>query len=274
VKQLKEKKIKENCIAISFDDGYTDNYFIAKPLLEKYNLPATFFITSNSDQQKEYWWDELAKILLETVKLPRMLSLKINGQPFVYDLAGETCLTEELLNKHRKFIAHNPETLRSILYFKLWELLTPMPAHEQLQFISQLRSWAGLAENSRQEYCCMSSHQIKEISDNSLFDIEGHSESHPALPCHGKEVQLQEILNNKIFLEEIIAKKINSFAYPSGKYDDRTIEILKQLNFHAAFTTEANVIQTHSNSLVLGRFQVNNWNGDQFKQMLLKWADS
>ena len=57
------KEIPHKGIAISFDDGYIDNYTVAKPLLEKYHLPATFFITNgNLGKQTEFWWDELEHI--------------------------------------------------------------------------------------------------------------------------------------------------------------------------------------------------------------------
>jgi len=274
MEQLKKKKIKKKSIAITFDDGYADNYFTAKPLLEKYNLPATFFITSkNIDSQKEFWWDELAEILLLTNKLPQTLSVEINGHSFFYDLAAETLLTEELRDKHKKFIAYNPETLRSGLYYKLWEYLTPMTVHEQLQLIQEIRTWAGVTEVARPEYCCMSSHQIEEVSINNLFEIGGHTMSHPALSYHEKEIQHEEILRNKILLENITGKKINLFAYPSGKYNNSTIEILKQLYFDAAFTTDADIVKKDSDAFTLGRFQVNNWDGNKFKRMLAKWAD-
>ncbi len=43
---------------ITFDDGYLDNYTLGAPLLEKYGLPATFFVATDfigSDYQA--WWD-------------------------------------------------------------------------------------------------------------------------------------------------------------------------------------------------------------------------
>jgi len=274
VEQLNKKNIKRNCIAITFDDGYADNYFTAKPLLEKYNLPATFFITSkNIDSKDEFWWDELDKIVLQSPTLPQTLSLEINGQSFFHDLADETLLTEELQHKHKNYIAYKPETLRSELYYKLWEYFSPMPVKEQLQLMKQVRMWAGVSEESRTEYCCMSSHQVEVLSANNLFNLGGHTMSHPALSYHQKEIQYKEILMNKIYLENISGKKINLFAYPSGNYNDSSIEILKQLHFKAAFTTQANTVKKRSDLLALGRFQVNNWSSDKFEQMLSKWSN-
>lgn len=43
----RREPIPANAVAITFDDGYRDNRTIAAPLLKQYDMPATFFVTSD-----------------------------------------------------------------------------------------------------------------------------------------------------------------------------------------------------------------------------------
>jgi peptidoglycan/xylan/chitin deacetylase (PgdA/CDA1 family) len=44
-------------VMITFDDGYYNNH-LALPILEQFNVPATFFISTNHVRQnKSFWWD-------------------------------------------------------------------------------------------------------------------------------------------------------------------------------------------------------------------------
>lgn len=50
---------RPGCV-ITFDDGYYDNYLIARDYLEPSAVPATFFITTqNLDTEEMFWWDKL-----------------------------------------------------------------------------------------------------------------------------------------------------------------------------------------------------------------------
>ena len=49
----------DHMLAITFDDGYRDNYEVAAPILTDFKLPATFFVTSGFiDSDFHPWWDE------------------------------------------------------------------------------------------------------------------------------------------------------------------------------------------------------------------------
>lgn len=58
VGELKTRKITDNTIAITFDDGYADNLYNAVPILKELGIPATIFITAESIGQNIFYWDK------------------------------------------------------------------------------------------------------------------------------------------------------------------------------------------------------------------------
>lgn len=59
IKRIGEKKpFEPNTVVVTFDDGYKDNFLYAAPILERYDIPATFFITSGFiDTDRVFPWD-------------------------------------------------------------------------------------------------------------------------------------------------------------------------------------------------------------------------
>ena len=49
---------KDNLIAITFDDGFRDNFTVALPLLEKYELPMTLFVAAGFIGRENYLYPE------------------------------------------------------------------------------------------------------------------------------------------------------------------------------------------------------------------------
>lgn len=59
VREIRVKKLKNNTMAITFDDGYADNLYNALPILQEHNVPATVFLTAGYvSQNKPFYWDK------------------------------------------------------------------------------------------------------------------------------------------------------------------------------------------------------------------------
>ncbi len=80
VDAIHDGKLPRRSFAITFDDGYAGTLYTAKQLLEGARIPATAFLVSGY-LGREFWWDELASMLLEPGELPETLHLTIQGKP-------------------------------------------------------------------------------------------------------------------------------------------------------------------------------------------------
>ena len=120
----------------------------------------------------------------------------------------------------------------------------------------------------------MDSKQIDEIAKNGLFDLGIHTVTHPALSFHTKQYQLNEIGECKSYLENLNGNFVNAIAYPYGRWNDTTVQVLKEESIEAGFTTQGYSVNKNSDRYKMGRFQVNDWDGELFKKHLKLWSSS
>ncbi|MDX5420695.1 MAG: polysaccharide deacetylase family protein [Hymenobacteraceae bacterium] len=274
LQEVKNGSLRSNSMVLTFDDGYLDNYTTAVPLLEQYGLPATFFITSgNIGSTQAFWWDELEYNLLFAVQLPSSICISINGVPVKEELGGEAFLSEDLRQQHSRWKAceEAPPTKRARLFYRIWEQLRPLPATAQQQELQKVRDWWGDKASPVPDCRSMSREQLQEIGKNPLFTIGAHTVSHPALAYHEAAYQEQELLRNQAYLQDATGSAADILAYPYGNYNEQTLALTASLGFSAALTTEARTVTRGSNLYRLGRFQVKNIGGAEFKQQLKHW---
>jgi peptidoglycan/xylan/chitin deacetylase (PgdA/CDA1 family) len=277
VKRLNHGDDIENMVAISFDDGYADNLLLAKPLLERYEVPATVFIASDYiGGEVTFWWDELESILLGSAGLPQKLRLEIDGQLFFWDL-GEDCLyggLEPPLGQWHVECGTLPSR-RHRIYQALHQVLYTMPAEKRDNLIGKLRAWSGCTQQPGESHRTMTHSELNSLAQCPLVEIGAHTASHPALSMLPLDQQEAEIRNGKARLEEMIGRQTTSFAYPYGSltsFNDTTSRLVQASGFSLACTTFTDSVRAGCDSFQLPRLPARNWNGEEFERYLNSWA--
>lgn len=74
----------------------------------------------------------------------------------------------------------------------------------------------------------LTTEQIREMSSSGLVSIQSHTATHPYLRGQSREVQEWELVQSKLELAAITGKEPTVICYPSGSYDEVTLELAKE----------------------------------------------
>jgi peptidoglycan/xylan/chitin deacetylase (PgdA/CDA1 family) len=268
-------EISKPSVVITFDDGYANNLYKAKPLLEKYSIPATFFITSGYiGDHNEFWWDLLERIFLETTKLPEELVVEFQGSKKKWKIfnSSKKSLTKFFKvdkNDQQQFITSRTATLKSVR-----NKIKNLNYDERESIIKNLLEWAGIEEYCRETHRVLTSNELKKLARRELFEIGCHTLTHPVLSEIDMESQRNEILKSKNQLEEIIDNEIVGFSYPFGKekhYNKDTLRILNEHGFNYACTSVEESISEGADIFQLPRIFVKDWDVEEFQKNIFSY---
>lgn len=261
-------------VAITFDDGYLDNFINAFPLLESYNIPATIFIVCEAiDKPDEFWWDELEHIILFPGNLPSLLRLSTSNGEFTRKLIKERQYTEQQILQDAKVAVFDAEEgSRLFLFRELWELLSTKPPEEKEEIFSELWDWSGRHRYERPTYRAMKSEELKQLSQSRLIEIGAHTMTHPRLPTLSQQLKKFEIEESARFLERSLGIQVCSFSFPFGQCDAESVAIAAEL-FERAVITQPGPITAATSPMKLNRIAVENWSVDELDSRLRQWVD-
>ncbi|ARV57777.1 polysaccharide deacetylase [Nostocales cyanobacterium HT-58-2] len=273
---LQQGQVPHWQIAVTFDDGYTDNLYNAKPLLERYNIPATMFLTSGyMEQKRDLWWDELHRLLLEAGTLPEALFLEINGTTHRWDLGTAANYTKEQYQQYRswKAMGEDSPTPRHALFRTLYWLLSPLLPETRQKVMDELLRWAGSVPTLRPENRVLNLEEVSTLGKGELIEIGAHSVTHPFLSFLPTARQREEIQQSKTRLEEIVGQPVVSFAYPHGNYCEETTALVREAGFTNACTTYPRTVR-QCDRFELPRVLVEDCDGEEFAKQLFEWRAS
>ncbi len=269
----RDGNIPQRAVVVTFDDGYADNLHKAKPLLERYSIPATVFATTGyMGSEREFWWDELERMLLQPGRLPENLCLKISNSPKRWELGTAVDYSEEDYQRdHDRRAWKGRPGSRLAFYYSVWQHLQPLPAEERQQAQDEILAWAGAEPAARPACRPLALEELHALGQGGLVEIGAHTVTHPLLSVHSVAFQRDEIQQSKAYLEELLDHPVTSFAYPFGDHTAQTVPLVREAGFTCACATLETTVWRRSDCFQFPRFEVQNWSGEKFKNQLLRW---
>lgn len=263
-------------VAITFDDGFRDNYTNAAPLLDWHNLPATFYVAPSAVRQEHvYWWDVLQDVIFYSEVLPARFSMTVGDAPVRFTLVTDQVLTDRLRNQVRAWNYRNAvPNERVALYLLLWYHIKPLPPAQQARAIQAIRDWAQHTGFISAPGSTMTIREMQMLGENPLFSMGAHSVHHCMLSRQKAIDQAFEVKESKRQLESWLGRTIESFAYPFGSYDPLTQSLLKEAGFRYAVSADAKAVTPQDDPFALPRIQVKNWCVYEFASKVSAMVDA
>jgi peptidoglycan/xylan/chitin deacetylase (PgdA/CDA1 family)/CelD/BcsL family acetyltransferase involved in cellulose biosynthesis len=208
----------ETLMAITFDDGYQDNYDFALPILERYGLPATIFLTTGSlDSGEPLWFEQLAAAAKRTPR--EFVDLEIDiPRRFWFRTDAERLASNDGIFRLLRVL---PDATRRDLLPKILQALNAPDAARERE--RRMLTWD----------------QVRYMKTRGI-DFGGHTVTHPFLSKLTPERAAWEVSECKRRIEEELQSPVEHFAYPNGREEDiggACKDAIRTAGYGAALTT-------------------------------------
>ena len=248
--------IQRPTVIITFDDGYADNLEYALPILEKLDIPATFFIaTGYVGGDREFWWDELERVLLCSSGGEVLNRVGVVDLDRTYDcnLVGE----------------------REALYQFLHPQLKTLSLKEREASMAELASVVTGTPEPRSSHRVLSTSELAKLAASPMATIGAHTVCHQPLSSLSIAAQREEIECSRAQLQEWTGRPVQVFSYPFGAksdYTSETVDICRRTGFCRVAANHPAVVRSWTDPYRVPRFLVRNWSADELMSRLRRFA--
>lgn len=209
--------------AITFDDGWLDNYEYALPLLKELQVPATLFAVAEKTGTAFQFWPNLVTKLLLQGEAPQMARHPLFAPIFAElpQLFGKPNaeLLAEAIRRLKRYVDHD-------IFAALGDL-----------------NWPALLGSMKP--ALMNWQQLRDLQDSGWVEIGSHTCNHKRLTDALSPEELEhEILGSRAYLEEHLHKPVNLFCFPNGDYSPQALNLVER-GYTGAVTTRRGIVDAH-----------------------------
>lgn len=207
-------RLPSNSVVLTVDDGYADFYNVAFPLLRRYQIPCTFFVTTHFIGGRKWLWpDKITWMLAEREQFPDL----------------------EVTNE---VIPGGDRTDASRLWTQILVRLQKIDSDQVDANLDDVARQLGLVipDQPVAEFAPCSWDQLAEMEASGVVEIGGHTRNHPILSRLRPEKLPDEIDGCLEDINSNLGKRPRSFCYPNGKPADFN-EVVRQAVVKSGFVS-------------------------------------
>ena len=236
------RPLPPRAVAITFDDGYLDNYEAAFPILRRHGLTATFFVATGAVVERRAFW---VGWLWRAVRRPGL------------DL--RTALGEALGRPAAQ--AAGPAAEHA--FTQLASAVDRLGGEERPALLDRIRSALGAASLDEPSDFMMTPGQVRAMADGGMT-IGAHTVNHPILASVPPAEALDEMTRSRQTLEDLLGREVRHLAYPNGpgvpcNFDPTTVSLAARAGFASASTSLRGVAGRGDDPFVLRRQGINQY---------------
>lgn len=214
---LKQKgSLPKRTAVVTFDDGFENNYSTAFPILQRYGIPATFFLTTGFISTHRVFWVDKLECLLNELPHANLNLETLGRQYWLGSLSDRIYALHEL----KRFLKATPGLV--------------CEAIEELERLSR-----SSATYEHEDYRTLTWDQVRDMNKSNLCEFGAHTVDHAILSHLSRSEKEYQIFTSKRTLEEELGEEVFLFSYPEGQkdhYDEETIQILRSAGFSSSPT--------------------------------------
>jgi peptidoglycan/xylan/chitin deacetylase (PgdA/CDA1 family) len=246
-------------LVITIDDGFKSTLSVAAPILLRFDLPATVYVTTYYMEKNvpvfrlamQYLFWRASARLLDPVTLELLAALDSQLADRQLVLSATGCAAPD--NRESEVPLHDAASQQLI-----WNLIQRGEAlNSESERQSLLREVGRiladtLSLDELQSLSIMSGEEIFLLARQG-FDIQLHTHRH-RFPSHDRSIACQEIIQNQSRLEAITGRKARHFCYPSGIFASSQWAWLQELGIESATTCLSGLNTARTPRYALRRF--------------------
>ena len=221
--------------AITFDDGWYDNFAYAFPHLQRRDLTATIFLPTRFIGTDRRFWQELLWLCMRELK----------------DAMRCREVVETIANRTPWF---PPTGKDRISYRYIRQLLATRPSTEAEEFTQRIADSARLG-SAFAGRAFLNWEEVRQMQAAGI-SFGSHTLNHTLLANAPSKVGESEIRDSRAELEGRLNERVVSFAYPWGAVGPNSIDQLREFGYEFAFTTKPGLVKSSSHPHLLPRLAV------------------